>query len=254
VTAWLAFTIVFSFGIEYRIPQIQTVESNSLAAKAGIMPADQWLSIAGHSTDSWEDVGQGLIINWGEKNIPVSVKNSSGEVKQTFLDLSQIQFSAHSNSLLTSIGVSPNKSAEKHKIQSPSFFAAMTTAGVKILDLVSILLLTLKQVLIGVIPISVLLGPIGLLATSVASLTQGIMVFSYFIATLSVAVALLNLFPIPGLDGGAIIYALIEKIRGKPISVALEILIYRLMLVVLFLLLVQLVKNDVASFFLRPAA
>lgn len=251
VTAWLAFTLVFTLGIEYRIPQIQTVTPNSLAANAGIMPQDQWVSIAGHPTGSWEDVGQQLIIVWGKQDIPIAVKNSNGQIKETSLDLSKIQFSTQSNSLLTSIGISPDKSAAKHRVQSSSFFVAIIAAFTKMIDLVLTLLLILKQVLIGTIPISVLLGPIGLLATSVASLTQGIVVFSYFIGTLSVAVALLNLFPIPGLDGGSIIYALIEKVRGEPVSVALEILIYRLMLVVLFLLLVQLVKNDLAHFFLR---
>lgn len=254
LTAWVAFTLVFSIGIHYRIPQVQTVEANSVAAKLGIKPQDQWLSLAGHLTRSWTDVGQELILHWGEENIPASLKESSGQVKNIFLDLSQIPFSARPKSLLASIGVSPNKTAGEHIFQSPTFLMAMQEAAVKIVSLVSFLLLTLKQIIIGVIPISVLLGPIGLLATSVASLTQGTVAFIYFIATLSVAVALLNLFPIPGLDGGSILYAFIEKVRGKPISIALELLIYRLMLVAFFLLLVQLIKNDVVSFFLRSAA
>jgi regulator of sigma E protease len=64
-------------------------------------------------------------------------------------------------------------------------------------------------------------------------------------------VAFINVLPIPGLDGGAIVYGLIEKIRGQPISVALEILIYRLMWVLVFLILIQLLKNDVTYFFVR---
>ena len=78
----------------------------------------------------------------------------------------------------------------------------------------------------------------------VASFLQGLVVFLYFISSLSFAVALINLFPIPGLDGGSIMYALIEKIRGKPVSVGMEVLLHRLIFIVFCLVLVQLLLND----------
>jgi regulator of sigma E protease len=46
--------------------------------------------------------------------------------------------------------------------------------------------------------------------------------FLYFIGSLSVAVAVFNLFPIPALDGGKLVFLIIEKIKGKPISVKFE--------------------------------
>ncbi len=82
------------------------------------------------------------------------------------------------------------------------------------------------------IPFAVLLGPIGLLAASAGSFMQGLAVFLYFIASLSLAVGLVNLFPIPGLDGGSIIYALVEKIRGKPVPIAWELLLHRLAMII----------------------
>lgn len=104
--------------------------------------------------------------------------------------------------------------------------------------------MVLKQLFSGLIPFSALLGPIGIFAASVASLTQGVVVFMFFIATLSLAVAVINLFPIPGLDGGSIVYALIEKIRGKPVSVAMELLLHRLVFIVFCVVLVHLLMND----------
>ncbi|RUR04641.1 RIP metalloprotease [Legionella sp. km772] len=252
ITAWLAFILVFSIGIHYRIPEIETVQANSVAAKAGIMPQEQFLSIAGRDTFSWQDVGQELIVSWGQKNIPVSLKTSTGEIKQTTLDLSQIGFNEQARSLLASLGLVPNVKAAQQLLKAPSLGNAIQQANNTISHYVYFFLIILKQLFTGVIPFSVLLGPIGLFATSIASLSQGILVFLYFIAGLSVAVAFINLFPIPGLDGGAILYTLIEKIRGEPISIALEILIYRLMMVLLFLILVQLLKNDLALFIMRP--
>lgn len=251
ITAWLAFVLVYSIGIQFRVPQVQSVAVNSVAALAGIQPEDQFIAIRGRTISSWQEVGQELIILWGSKNIPVLLKSSSGAIKKSNLDLSKVKFTSKTRSLLTSLGLSPNKKAARHKVQALSFGAAIGTANHAIGHLVCYYLMILKQVFTGVIPFSLLLGPIGLFATSIASLTQGFAVFLYFIASLSVAVALINLFPVPGLDGGGILYALIEKIRGKPISIALEVLIYRLMLVVVFLVLVQLVQNDLVNFFVK---
>ena len=78
---------------------------------------------------------------------------------------------------------------------------------------------------------------------------QGVVVFIFFIASFSLAVAVVNLFPVPGLDGGSILYSIIEKIRGKPMSVALEVLIYQLMFIAFCLLLVHLVTNDLTRMF-----
>jgi len=125
----------------------------------------------------------------------------------------------------------------------------MTQANATIIQWLYFFLMVLKQLIIGAIPFSVLLGPIGLFAVSITSLSQGIVVFMFFIASLSTAVALVNLFPIPGLDGGSILYALIEKIRGKPLSVAMELLLYRLVVIVFALLLVHLLMNDLQRFY-----
>jgi regulator of sigma E protease len=251
IMAWLAFIFVFYAGILYKMPEIQSVEPNSLAAQAGLQPQEQFVSIAGYETSSWQDVGRELIIAWGSPNILVSMKTKDGEIKQQVLDLSHIQFTPAHHSLLTGLGITPNPRSTIQKIQASSFFAAITEANKTIGHLFYFFTMVLKQLFTGTIPFSALLGPVGLFAASITSLTQGVAVFFYFIANLSVAVALINIAPIPGLDGGAIVYALLEKIRGEPISVALEILIYRLMLIIVFLLLVQLLKNDMVHFFIR---
>ncbi len=248
--AWCAFILVFYIGIQYRIAEIQTVQANSVAAKAGIKEHDQFLSIGATSIASWQDVGQELIILWGTKGIPISLKTSDGQIKQSILDLSSIQFKEQTGSLLNSLGITPNLKANQQLLKASSFSEAVYKANTAIVHYLYFFVIILKQLFTGVIPFSVLLGPIGLFATSIISLTQGMMVFVYFIASLSLAVALINLLPIPGLDGGSILYACIEKIRGQPISIPLEILIYRLMMIIVFLVLVQLLKNDLARFLL----
>ncbi len=61
-------------------------------------------------------------------------------------------------------------------------------------------------------------GPIGIAETSGAMAAQGAQSFIWFIAVLSTAVGLLNLFPIPALDGGHLVFYAYEAVVGKPPS------------------------------------
>lgn len=65
-------------------------------------------------------------------------------------------------------------------------------------------------------------GPLGITVFLANAASYGIGFFLYFIGSLSVAVAVFNLFPIPALDGGKLVFLIIEKIKGKPISVKFE--------------------------------
>ncbi len=130
-----------------------------------------------------------------------------------------------------------------------SFFQACQNAFLQIMGLLYFFLVMLKQLFTGHIPFAALLGPLGLFTAMVNSFLQGLAVFLYFIASLSLSVALVNLFPIPGLDGGSIVYALVEKVRGKPASIAMEILLHRLMFIAFSLVLVQLILNDMQRYF-----
>jgi len=65
-------------------------------------------------------------------------------------------------------------------------------------------------------------GPIGITIFLANAASYGVGFFLYFIGTISVLVAIFNLFPIPALDGGKLIFLLIEKIKGKPVSVKVE--------------------------------
>jgi regulator of sigma E protease len=250
ITAWIAFILVFYIGLSYIKPQIQSVVPQSIAAKAGILPGDQFIAIAGRNTPSWEEVGREFIILWGSKDIKITLaESSSKKLKEVTLDLSQVHFTGKDRSLLAGLGLNPDLEALKGKKSSSSLMNAISQANQTISHLVYFYLMILKQLFSGVIPFSILLGPLGLFSASIASLTQGFVVFLYFIANLSVAVGLINLFPIPGLDGGSIVYALVEKVRGKPVSIALEVLIYRFMLIGAGLLLVHLLMNDLTHFF-----
>ncbi|CAM2916279.1 metalloprotease [Legionella steigerwaltii] len=244
ITAWLAFVLVYSIGLTYTVPEIKEVLPNSSAARAGMLPGDKFISIDGTATPTWSDVGMRLVILWGKKDIPVTLIRADGNESIVMFDLSHEHFHGAKVSLLTQLGINPNLSAAKSKLRAPSLLDAIHQTNAFMSNMVYFFMMILKQLFTGVIPFSVLLGPIGIFAASVSSLMQGTAVFLFFIASLSLAVAVINLFPIPGLDGGSIVYAIIEKVRGKAVSVPMEILLHRLVVIVFCVLLVHLLMND----------
>lgn len=76
----------------------------------------------------------------------------------------------------------------------------------------------LREMIVGNISTCNLSGPVGIAQTSGAMASQGAQSFIYFIAVLSTAVGLLNLFPIPALDGGHLTFYAYEAVTGKPPS------------------------------------
>jgi regulator of sigma E protease len=65
-------------------------------------------------------------------------------------------------------------------------------------------------------------GPLGITVFLANAASYGVGFFLYFIGTIAVLVAIFNLFPIPALDGGKLIFLAIEKIKGRPVSVKVE--------------------------------
>jgi len=91
-------------------------------------------------------------------------------------------------------------------------------------------------------------GPISIFQTAGTALNQGITPFLSFLAFISISIGIINIFPIPGLDGGHLLFQAIEAILKRPIPPRVMELCYRLGFIVLFLLIFQSVINDVLRF------
>jgi regulator of sigma E protease len=103
----------------------------------------------------------------------------------------------------------------------------------------------LKHIITGSIGAENLQGPIGIAQISGESASQGFLSFIVLIAIISTAIGMLNLFPIPVLDGGHFMAFLIEAIRGRPPSPAVMQLAMSIGLGLILLLMVFATYNDI---------
>ncbi len=247
--AWLALIFLFLIGYQETTPMIAAVQPNSIAASAHLESGEIFLSIANQPTPSWPEVGMQLLMNFGKHQVPISIQSSTGMIHQTYLDLDQWHNKSHSHSLFGQMGLVPDNALyQQHTVPGIGLLQAMSAAWHRELALLQFYLVLIKQIVTGTIPFFLLLGPFSIFANILDSFKHGVAVFLYFMAHLNLVVAVVNILPIPALDGGSILYALIEKIRRKPMSIALEVLLYRLAFIALILLWAQLILNDLKRY------
>ncbi|KTD66107.1 M50 family metallopeptidase [Legionella spiritensis] len=247
--AWMAFTVLFMVGYKQTPPIVANVIPGSLMASAGIQAGDRVAAVNGRRTHSWQSVGMALIREFGQPGVHITVLRAQDARHEVTVDLSNWKYPRGKGSLLALMGLEvQSPSIRPQWVAGVALHKAAWLAIIKIGDQLFQYIIILKQLVTGMIPFSLLLGPVGLFGATWSSFVHGLSVFMYFIASLSLAVGLVNLFPFPGLDGGLLVYALVEKVRGKPISVALEVLLHQLAVIVFCLLFVQLILNDLVRY------
>jgi len=107
----------------------------------------------------------------------------------------------------------------------------------------------IQKLLSGKISLLSLGGPIAIFETSTLAFQQGLAIYISFLGLLSLMLACINLLPIPGLDGGQLLFCVIEGIVHRPIAWHWQQLFLRAGVVCLILLMVQATVNDILRLF-----
>lgn len=248
IFAFFAFWLVLSVGMMYVRPIIGNVLPNSPVATIGLKAGAEITAIDHRPTPTWNAIAMALLSHYGTADpllITAQTEEASNHIKTTVFNIDAKQW--HLNALrpdpLSSLGIIPYRSHQLFKLRYPVWTAAsvafdQTTAFFKFN------IMMIYKMVTGVISWKGMGGPLTIFEASALSAGQGIIVYINFLALLSISIAIVNLLPIPGLDGLQIIYLLIEFIRRKPISIATQVLLFRLGVIVLALLMTTVLMND----------
>ncbi|MFC6670040.1 sigma E protease regulator RseP [Marinobacterium aestuariivivens] len=121
---------------------------------------------------------------------------------------------------------------------------AVGVAAAKTVQMITLTLESIWKMLEGVISVKNLSGPITIAKVAGASAASGLESFISFLAYLSISLGVLNLLPIPMLDGGHLFYYGIEALRGRPVSERVQMFGLRIGMAVLFTLMAVAIVND----------
>ncbi|RAU17162.1 RIP metalloprotease RseP [Nitrincola tibetensis] len=105
---------------------------------------------------------------------------------------------------------------------------------------------SIRKMIVGVISVKNLSGPITIAKVAGDSAASGLETFISFLAYLSISLGILNLLPIPMLDGGHLMYYMVELIRGKPVSEQVQMFGLKIGMFLLFSLMALAIINDIA--------
>jgi regulator of sigma E protease len=193
-------------------PVISTVEKNGPADRAGIKPRDRVIEIAGRPVSDWSELVRGIENNAGS-TIPVVVDRGGERVALT------ITPSVNERGGVRYGRVGIGRSATAGPVERPSVVGAIQHGATRTWETVALTVDFLAGMFTGRQSPRSMGGPImiGQLSGEVARL--GLDAFLGFMALLSVNLAVLNLLPIPVLDGGHLVFLGIEAVRGRPLSI-----------------------------------
>jgi len=139
-------------------------------------------------------------------------------------------------------------------MQKYSFFEALYKSFRTVIDLIWMMLVALytllKNLIIGEKSVGMeVAGPVGIVQLTGQVATLGLVYVLQFIALLSINLGLINILPIPALDGGRILFILIEKIKGSPVSQKVEQAFHTTFFILLLLLMAVITFSDVFKLF-----
>lgn len=123
-----------------------------------------------------------------------------------------------------------------------SFWISVEKTG----QMIGLTLESIGKMIVGAISVKNLSGPITIAKVAGASAASGLESFVSFLAYLSISLGVLNLLPVPMLDGGHLMYQLVELVRGRPVSEKVQMMGLRIGMAMLFSLMALAVINDIA--------
>ncbi|QGY28102.1 sigma E protease regulator RseP [Pantoea cypripedii] len=236
---------VVALGIRPRGPQIETtlaeVQANSPASEAGLQAGDRIVKVDGQPLTQWQAFVVQVRDNPG-KNMALEVERNGESLALTLTPEAK-----PGNKAEGFAGVIPRVIPlpdEYRTVRQYGPFAAIGEASVKTWQLMKLTVSMLGKLITGDVKLNNLSGPISIAQGAGLSAEYGVIYYLMFLALISVNLGIINLFPLPVLDGGHLLFLAIEKIKGGPVSERVQDFSYRIGSILLVLLMGLALFND----------
>jgi len=216
---------------------IGDIMPKSPAQSAGLQPGDRIVMIDNQQTSTWDDVASS-IHDKGTTPVTLVIERSG---KPFSLAITPRYDPSSKTSL---IGIVPATVWLKEGIL-PAVISGLQVSynwSVQIL-------LSLVQLFTGKVQMQDLSGPVGIVKTLGDSAREGLRYLLMLTGVLGINLAIVNLLPIPALDGSRLVFLLVEGVRGKPINPEKENIIHLVGFAVLMCLVLMITYNDIVRLF-----
>jgi regulator of sigma E protease len=250
VLAWLIYWGLFwSMGQAEILPTIGTIVDGSPAYEAGIQEGDRVTAVDGRPVDNWTELA-------------TTIRTSEGR---------ELRFTLERHGSRTTVGIEPRVEVQKNifgeEIRVPLIgispagdmiytplgpFDSARAGLAQTWELIKLTVQGIIKLVERIIPLETIGGPIMIAQLVSEQAHRGLADVLALTALISINLGLLNLLPIPVLDGGHILFYAIETVTGRPLSEKWQQITIRIGLALLFALMALAVYNDLARVFTGP--
>ncbi len=228
----------FTQGVPTEEAKLGTIQADSPAEEAGFEAGDEVIAIDGTPVTMWTEF-QTTVRENPETELTMTVLRDSSEEQELVVTPRMVE---SQDQQFGQLGV--RQYMEKSFAKAIPYSLEETYATSKLI------LTSLSQLITGEFSIDMLSGPVGIYDATDQVVQNGFATFLMWTAMLSVNLGIINLLPLPALDGGRLLFVGIEAVRGKPISAEKEGLVHFVGFALLMLLMIVVTWNDIQRLFL----
>jgi len=218
-------------------PIVERVEPKGAAEAAGLVAGDRLLSVDGEPIQDWQQWVEHVRANPG-KAMALTVERQGAEVTLQIKPLAVDSPQGKVGRIGAAVQV-PQDMLDSLKVEYRlGVLPAFTAAVGKTWEYSVMTLKMIGRMIVGHASVENLSGPISIAQYAGQSASLGLVQFLKFLSLVSISLAVLNLLPIPVLDGGHLLFYLFEGIRGKPLSENTQAMFQNIGIMILFSLMI----------------
>jgi regulator of sigma E protease len=242
ILAIFIFTCLFKInGIAQIEPVVSEIVENSASFEAGIKKGDRILAIDNVEIEDFQKM-RNIVVTGLEKDLNFKIQRNDEELNIKISPKIIPQKDMFGDEIkIRSIGLIAENVIKKEL----SLIESFAEANKETFDISKSILKTLGQLITGQRSVKELGGPVKIAKYSGKTVEQGLVVVAWFMAMISINLGVMNLLPIPVLDGGHLFYYLFEAIKGKPLSQKVQTYGYNFGLALVLSLMVFTTLNDI---------
>ncbi|MGB0204167.1 MAG: RIP metalloprotease RseP [Neptuniibacter sp.] len=239
---------VSALGIEPWRPEIPAVIGRLVeggrAQQAGLQVGDQIVAADGLAVVDWQQLVSIIRAN-PEVAIELQLERDNQVLSLLVKPEKQVSEQGEEYGFLGAAAEGVAWPEEYQRTLQYGFVEGAITATKKTLQTISLTLDSIWKMIEGVISVKNLSGPITIAKVASASAASGLESYISFLAYLSIMLGVLNLLPIPVLDGGHLLYYFVELVTGKPVNERIQLVGLKIGLVLLLSLMFVAIFNDI---------
>jgi len=240
-----------ALGEPHTPPSISTVQPGSAAERGGLKPGDVFLEVDGEQIERFEDLRR-LVQLSPNRELSILVRRGDQTVRLNVIPDAAEETRFGTSQLVGRLGVARGTRDLTFVRYDP--FTALYKAAFQTAKMSKDMLAAVGQIIVGERTAKELGGPIKIAQISGEMAQAGFVMLIQFAAILSINLGLINLFPVPLLDGGHLMFYLVEAVRGKPVgqkamTVSLNIGLMLILTLTVFVTWNDLVQSSLGKFF-----